>query len=166
MSLNPLEQINLITMAAVAVIFLATSLILRRVFFLPLIDVMEKRTRKLERARTLYADADALVERSREEAARMVAESTEEADRLTQEVKDELIRIREARIAEANAEAQSILTRGRNEVVVIKEAEQGKSKEQLLVCCRQTLVKMIGEVDEDTLRFVVSRVLSVREAAE
>ena len=96
----------------------------------------------------------------------MVAESTEEADRLTQEVKDELIRIREARIAEANAEAQSILTKGRNEVVVIKEAEQDKSREQLLVCCRQTLGKMIGEVDEDTLRFVVSRVLSAREAAE
>ena len=166
MSLNPLEQINLITMVAVAVIFLATSLLLRKVFFLPLIDVMEKRARKLERASAIYADADALVERSKDEAARMVAESTEEADRLSQEVKDELVRIREVSIAEANAEAQSILARGRNEAARIKAAEQDKSKEQLLACCRQTLAKMIGLVDEDTLRLVVSRVLSAREAAE
>jgi F-type H+-transporting ATPase subunit b len=166
MSLNPLEQIDLATMAAVAVIFLATSLILRKMFFLPLIGVMEKRARKLEHARAIYDNAEALIERARNEAARMAAETSEAADRMAKEAQDELTRTRDASIAEANAKAQTILARGRNEVAQVREAEQAKLREQLLVCSRQTLAKMIGDVNEDSLRFIVSRVLTAREAAE
>jgi hypothetical protein len=54
MGLNPLEQLNLVTMAAMAAIFLVTFFILRTVLFNPLIDVMEKRAGKLERSRARY----------------------------------------------------------------------------------------------------------------
>jgi hypothetical protein len=85
---------------------------------------------------------------------------------MAKEAQDELTRTRDASIAEANAKAQTILARGRNEVAQVREAEQAKLREQLLVCSRQTLAKMIGDVNEDSLRFIVSRVLTAREAAE
>jgi F-type H+-transporting ATPase subunit b len=166
MSLNPLEQLNLITMAAIAAIFLATFLILRKVFFLPLIDVMEKRARKLERARATYDEAGALVEKARGDAGKIVAEASNEADRLSKHVTDEISRMREPKIAEATAEAESVLARGREEVSRLKESQQATLKEHLLACSRQTLVKMIGEVDEHALRFVVTRVLAARGAVK
>ncbi len=166
MGLNPLEQLNPVTMAAIAAIFLVTFFILRKVFFLPLIEAMERRAGKLESARATYEEAKALLERSRKEAAEIVTDMTEEAGRLSREVKEELIRIRALKIAEASAEADNILARGQKEVARIKEAEQAKLKEQLLACCRQTLFKMIGKVDEDALRIVVSRVLAAGEAAK
>jgi F-type H+-transporting ATPase subunit b len=164
MSLNPLEQLNLITMAAIAAIFLASFLILRKIIFLPLIDVMEKRARKLERAQAKYDEAGALVAKARGEAEKIMAGAAEESDRLSKQVTDEISRMREPKIAEANAEADTVLARGREEVSRLKESEQAKLKEHLLACSRQTLVKMIGEVNEHTLRFVVARVLAARGA--
>ena len=67
MNLNPLEQLNLITMAAMAAIFLVTFFVLKTVLFTPLIDVMEKRAGKLERSRARYQEADVLIEQARED---------------------------------------------------------------------------------------------------
>jgi F0F1-type ATP synthase membrane subunit b/b' len=162
MGLNPLEQLNPVTMAAMAVIFLATFVILRKVFFTPLIDAMEKRAGKLERAQARYREAGALVEKAREEAAGIAAEAAEAAKHLHANVKEELARIGDAKRAQASAEAETVLARGRDEVARLREAEQARLKEQLLTCSRQTLVKMIPEVDEERLRFMVSRVLAAR----
>jgi F0F1-type ATP synthase membrane subunit b/b' len=166
MNLNPLEQLNLITMAAIAAIFLVTFFVLRTVFFTPLIDVMEKRAGKLERANAKYRDADALIEKAREETARIAAEAAETAARLSEGVKGELARIRESKRAQASVEAEKILASGRAEVARLKPAEQAKLKEHLLTCSKQTLAKMISEVDEETLRLVVNRVLTARGAAK
>ncbi|NTW59405.1 MAG: ATP synthase F0 subunit B [Nitrospirae bacterium] len=166
MDLNPLEQLNLIAMAAIAAIFLVTLIILRKVFFIPLIDVMEKRAVKLERSRARYEEAGTLIEKAREEAKRIAAEAAETAERLSDEVKEELARIRDSKRAEAGVEAESILTRGRNEIAQLKEAEQARLKEHLLTCSKQTLVKMIPDVDEERLLFVVNRVLAARGAAK
>ena len=164
MGLNPLEQLNPVTMAAIAVIFLATFIILRKVLFTPLIDVMEKRAGKLERARTRYQEADVVVNKAREEAARIAAEAAEAVDSIHADVKGELATIRASKRAQASAEAETILARGRDEVACLKEAEQARLKEHLLTCSRQTLVKMIPAVDDETLRFVVNRVLVARGA--
>ncbi len=166
MNLNPLEQLNLITMAAMAAIFLMTFFVLRKLFFIPLIDVMEKRAGKIERAHTRYEEAGALLEKAREEAGEIAAEAASTAERLAEEVKGEIAKVRDSKRAQADAEADAILARGREEVVHLKEAEQARLKEQLLACSRQTLVKIIHEVDEDALRLVVSRVLTVRGAAK
>ncbi len=166
MGLNPLEQLNLITMAAMAAIFLATFLVLRKVFFIPLIDAMEKRAGKIERALARYREAEALAGKAREEAGRIAGEAAERAERLSEEVKEELAAIRETKRAQAGAEADAVLASGREEVARLKEAEQARLKEQLLACSKKTLAKMIPEVDEDTLRLVVSRVLAARGAVK
>jgi F-type H+-transporting ATPase subunit b len=166
MTLNPLEQLNLITMAATAAIFLVTLFLLRRVFFLPLLKVMEKRERKLELARLKYKEASALLQKAREEAKRILAEATEETRHLTGSAEEEVMKIQKERRARADGEAEKISVAGREEVSRLKEREQAKMKAHLLTCSRQTLVKLIGEVDEDTLRFVVSRVLMAKGAAK
>lgn len=166
MDLNPLEQLNLITMASMAAIFLITFIVLRKVFFGPLIDVMEKRAGKLERANAKYREADALIEKAREEAARIAAEAAEREARLSEGVKGELARIRESKRAEAGVEAERILAAGRAEVARLKTAEHARLTEHLLTCSKQTLAKMISGVDEETLRLVVNRVLTARGAAK
>ncbi len=166
MGLNPLEQLNLMTMAAMAAIFLAAFIVLRKIFFIPLITVMEKRDEKIERARARYGEAEALIKKAREEAGHITAEATETAERLAEEAKGEIVRVRDAKRAQAGSEADAILSRGREEVTRLKEAEQARLKEQLLACSRQTLVKIIHEVDDDALRLVVSRVLTSRGAGK
>lgn len=165
MGLNPLEQLNLVTMAAMAAVFLVTFFILRKVLFIPLIEVMEKRAVKLERAHARYQQAETLIRQAQDEAARISAEAAETAERFSADVKRELAGIRESKSALANTEAETILARGRAEAARIKGMEQARLKDQLLACSRQTLVKMIPTVDEDALRLVVSRVLTAREAA-
>jgi F0F1-type ATP synthase membrane subunit b/b' len=166
MGLNPLEQLNLVTMAAMAAIFLVTFFILRKVLFIPLIEVTEKRANKLERASAQYQQADALVRQAQDEAARIAAVAAETAERFSADVKRELAGIREAKRALANAEADKILASGRAEAVRIKGMEQSQLKDYLLACSRQTLVKMIPTVDEEALRLVVNRVLTAREAVK
>ncbi len=166
MDLNPLEQLNLITMAAMAAIFLVTFFILKKVFFTPLIGIMEKRAGKLETSLARYQEADALIGQAREEAARIAAEAAETAERLSQDLRKELAGIRESKRALANAEAEKILAGGREEVTRLKGMEQARLKDHLLACSRQTLVKMIPTVDEEALRLVVNRVLTARGAAK
>ncbi len=166
MNLNPLEQLNLITMAAIAAIFLTTFFALRKLFFIPLISVMEKRAEKIERARTRYEEAGALLEKAKEEAGKIAAEATGAAERLAEEVKGEIARKRDSKRVQVGVEADAILATGREEVARLKETEQARLKEELLACSRQTLVKIIREVNEDALRLVVSRVLAARGAAK
>lgn len=166
MNLNPLEQLNLVTMAAMAAIFLVTFFVLRTVLFTPLIDVMEKRAGKLESSRARYQEADALIEQAREEAARIAAEAAETAERLSEDVRRELAGIGESKRALANAEAEKILANGRAEVARLKGTEQARLKDHLLTCSKQTLVKMIPTVDEEALRLVVNRVLTARGTAK
>jgi F0F1-type ATP synthase membrane subunit b/b' len=166
MTLNPLEQLNLITMAAMAAIFLVTLFLLKRVIFLPLIAVMEKRERRLERSRLAEQEASALLGKARAEAERILTEAADQASRLSGAVEGDLMRIREEKCALASAEAEKILATGRGEVLSLAEEEQAKLAPSLLTCSRQALVKLIGEVDEDTLRFMVDRVVTTRAAAK
>jgi hypothetical protein len=107
-----------------------------------------------------------LIEKAQEEAKKIAAETAETAERLSDEVKAELARMRESKRAEATIEAESIITRGRDEVARLKEAERARLKEHLVTCSKQTLVKMVHEVDEERLLFVVNRVLAARGAAK
>ncbi len=166
MTLNPLEQLNLIAMAAMAAIFLVTFFLLRKVVFLPLIAVMEKRERRLECCRLVEQEASALLRKAQGEAERILTEAADQARRLSGAGEEELMRIRAERCALASTEAEKILAMGRGEVLRLAEEEQTKLVSHFLTCSRQALVKLIGEVDEDMLRFMVDRVVTTRGAAK
>lgn len=162
MVLNPLAQINIVTIGALIAIFLVTFFLLRRIFFLPVIDVMEKRAARIETARTKKAEAENLLSRAQLKAEEISAEARAEAERIADAAKGEMIKVREAKTAQANAEADAIQAKGRDEVLVLKRSEEAKLKEDLCVCVNRTLSKMIGPVDEKTVRFMVNKVLAAK----
>ncbi len=166
MNLDPLEQLNWITMASMAVIFLASLLVLRKMLFAPLIEVMERRAAKAEKARARYEEMALLREDAEKEARRITEEAAGTAGRLSDEVKAELAKVREARRAKAGAEAEDILLHGREDVARLRRTEQARLKEHLMTFSRQTLAKMISDVNEEALELIVNRVLAGKGAAE
>lgn len=147
-------------------IFVATFFILRKIFFVPIVGVMEKRSKKIEGARAKYMEAWALKSNAQQEAERILAEAREETEHTTKEAKEEMARIREAKVAQANAEADKILAKGREEILRLKESEQTKLREDLFSCVSQTLAKLVGKVDERTVQSMVNKALTAREAGE
>ena len=153
MTLDPLAQINLVAIVAMVVIFLVTWTLLRRIFFLPLIQVMERRAARIETARTRKAEAEAQLSKARAEAERMVAAAADEATAL-----------RSGALARAGAEAEAILTQGNAEILALKQAQETRLAEELRACVTQTLARMIASVDETAVRYLVNRVLTAQEA--
>lgn len=166
MALNPLAQINLITIISLIALFIVTYFVLKRVFFDPYITVMEKRSKKIEKSRDILLEAWALKENAQREAERIMAEAREETEHITKEAKEEMARIREAKVAQANAEADKILAKGREEILRLKESEQTKLREDLFSCVSQTLAKLVGKVDERTVQSMANKALTAREVGE
>lgn len=166
MALNPLAQLNLITIISLIALFIVTYFVLKRVFFDPYIKVMEKRSKKIEKSRDILLEAWALRDNARKEAERILAEAREETERITEEAKEEMARTREAKVAQANTKADEILAKGREKILRLKESEQTKLREDLFSCVNQTLTKLVGKVDERSVQSMVNKVLTAREAGE
>jgi F-type H+-transporting ATPase subunit b len=164
MVLDPLAQINVVTMVAIIVIFLATSLLLRRIFFLPLIEVMEQRAARIAQARERKADVDARLHEAQLEAERVRAAAAAEAARLVEQAASETAAIRSGRMARAAAEAEAILANGREEVRALRQAESAKLEDELRACVTAMLSKMVGTVDDVAVRLTVKRALATKEA--
>jgi hypothetical protein len=72
--------------------------------------------------------------------------------------------VTEAKRAAADAEAEAILARGRDEILALRRSEEARLAEELCTCVGQTLARMTGQVDEKAVRFLVNRVLAAKEA--
>jgi F-type H+-transporting ATPase subunit b len=164
MVLDPLAQINAITVAGTIVVFFVTLLLLRRILFLPLIEVMEQRAAKLEQAKARKAEADALLERAQLEVQQTRSIAAAEAAQLIEKVRDETARIRSERLAGAGAEADAILARGREEIRVLRHSEDARLADELCTCVTAMLTTMIGPVDAAAVRLTVMQVVAGREA--
>jgi F0F1-type ATP synthase membrane subunit b/b' len=163
MALDPLAQIHLVTILAVILITLTTLLLLRRIFFLPLIEVMEQRAAKIEAARTQMAAGEAALRAAEAEAERVLAAAAVEAARLAAGVQEEVAGLRTQRLARAGAEAEAILAQGREAVAALGLVEENRLQTELCVCVSRTLATMIGPVDDSAVRFMVHRVLAAKE---
>jgi F-type H+-transporting ATPase subunit b len=164
MLLDPLDQIHLVTTVATVVIFFLTLLVLRRVVFLPVIEVMERRRARIEAAQTRKAEAEALLQSAQRRADEAVNTAKAEAARILGGVREEVAGARREKMLAASAEAETILTRGREEVATLRAAEEARLAEELLAAVGKTLTAMIGPVEEPAVRLVVSRALSAKEA--
>jgi F0F1-type ATP synthase membrane subunit b/b' len=163
MALNPLAQIHLVTILAVILITLVTMLLLRRIFFLPLIEVMERRAAKIEAARARKAAGEAALRGAEAEAEQLLAAAAVQAAGLAAGVQEEVAGLRTERLARAGAEAEAILARGREELVALGKAEENRLHTELCACVTRTLATMIGPVDDSAVRFMVHRVLAAKE---
>jgi F-type H+-transporting ATPase subunit b len=164
MSLDPLAQIHAVTIAAVVLIFLATLVVLRRVALVPVIAVMEQRATRIEAARSARAEADGLLENARREAGETLSAARAEAERMAERSRQDARERRSAALARAGREAEAILSRGRDEVQALRQAEDARLRAELYSCASQTLAKMLGTVDGAALRLMVNRVLEGTEA--
>jgi len=163
MSLDPLAQFHLVTIVAVILITLVTLLLLRRICFLPLIEVMEQRAGKIEAARTQKAAGEAALQAAEATAEQVLAAAAVEAARLAAGLQQEVASLRTERLGRASAEAEAILARGREEVAALGKAEESRLQTELCDCVSRTLAMMIGQVDDSAVRFMVHRVLAVKE---
>lgn len=164
MVLDPLAQINPVTMVAIIVIFLATFVLLRRIYFLPLIEVMERRAARIAQARARKAEADARLHDGQLEAERIRAAAVADAARLVEQVAAQSAEIRNGRMARATAEAEAILASGRDEVRALRQTESAKLEDELRACVTTMLTHIVGTVDDAAVRLTVKRALATKEA--
>jgi F-type H+-transporting ATPase subunit b len=162
MLLDPLAQIDAVTIGAVAGIVLATMLALRRIFFGPLIEVMERRARRIEAARARRQEADDLLRDARLRAERLLAASRDEAAGIVDAAREDARRVSAARVAGASREAEAVLTRGREALEALRRSEEARLADELYACVGQALARMVGPVEERSLRFLVSRALATK----
>jgi F0F1-type ATP synthase membrane subunit b/b' len=163
MLLDPLAQLDAFTVAAAVAVVLATAWVLRRIFFAPLLAVMERRASRIEAARARRVDAERALADARVRAERVFAAAREEAARVADAARDDAQRARAARLAEAGREADALLSVGRDEALALRRAEEARLAEELCACVCQALARMVGRVDEPLVRFLVSRALAATE---
>ncbi len=166
MALNPLDQINPITVVGIMIIFTVTYFILRKTLFLPVVQVMDNRAKKIKSGRATIARAEFLLCDAQGKAERILTEAQEEAERITEESKKETAGLKEQDIAQANKKADAILFKEQKEIRLLKQTEQDKLEQGLIYCVSKTLKKSIGYTDEKVILSMITKVLATRGNGE
>lgn len=162
MDLNPLNQIRIEVILAAAGIFWVTFLVLRKVYFLPYIEVMEAREAKLREAELLMSEATAILEDAQQQASDVVNEAKERADRVAREASEKAEEYRRAALAAAGDEVGRMLEAGRSRIAKAREAETAALRDEALECVGIACNKLVGEADENVVRGAVDKLLARR----
>ena len=166
MALNPLEQINLITIAGLMLIFTATYLILRKILFLPLIQIMERRDLKISGGKETIARAEFLICDAQNKADSILAEARQEAEHIIETGSEDNARLREEKVKQASDEADRLLSKELEKMSLLRKSEQKRLEESLLFCVSKTLKKSIGYSNEKVIQSMVAKVLASRSDGE
>ena len=126
MELNPLNQINLVTIAIVIAVFAITHFVLRRTFFLPVIEVMERRRERLEAAAAVREQAADLVRAAEADAATIRERASQRASRVQQALRDRAQGVRAEKLEAAREDNAAVLEKGREAIAADREAELAK----------------------------------------
>jgi len=162
MELNPLKQINPVVVASVIVIFTCTYYVLRKVFFLPLIEVMEKRHERIQNSQLQLTEAQRIVGQAEKEASEIVAKAREEADSISRDMRERIEEIRKAGIDTAKDGADRFLEDGRKGILMSKEAEQAKLRKEAVECVGLACDKLLGKVETNTVESVIDKLMAKR----
>lgn len=160
MELNPLAQIDPIVIGGTIVVFSATYVAMRKVFFDPVIDVMEERHARCKDAAHVCEEAQVLVATADSEALAAVEAAREEADRLLAESRQAAEAERDRRIAHARERVERALEVGRAEILEAKEAEVEALTKEARECVGLACAKLVGRVDDEVVGDVVERVVA------
>ena len=164
MSLDPIGQLNLITIVGVMVVFVLTMLVLRKTFFRPILGVMEKRNAKIEQGRLTREEAARTMADAQLRAEKVWTDSAAEKEQAVAAIEAGIASWREQRLTQSRAEADSILEAGRTEVESLRESEESRMRDSLTACVVETLSTMLDTVDERTVRAMVDNELSQQSA--
>jgi F0F1-type ATP synthase membrane subunit b/b' len=160
--LNPIDQIQIPVILTVIAIVIATFVMLRRVFFLPYVRVMEERETRLEAAESVIAESEAVIAAAEPEAQRVVAEAREKADELLRRTREEDDAYHKRVIEAAMRESSESLEEGRAEVAAAREAEVASLREQAIECVALACDKVLGSFEPDAVSAAVDKLLARR----
>jgi len=157
--LNPLTQIRPVVIVAVALIVIATYWLLRRVFVLPYMRVMETREDLFETARSQFREVDRLTVESQAECEAMIAQATTEAEDLRAEAHERAAAYRSERVAEASRQASEMLETGRAKIEAERADEMSGVRLQAVECVSVACTQLVGSVTTETVENAVDRLL-------
>jgi F0F1-type ATP synthase membrane subunit b/b' len=160
--LNPLSpgQLNLVTMAVVAVVFLATYFGLRRFFVLPVLAVMRERGGMVEAARADQDEAARLLESANSDAEAMLAESRATADTMLGEAKEESLEAKREQIAGATRQASERLEAGRADIAKARKRAMAMMRSQAIECVGIACGQLQVESEDSSITEAVDKLLT------
>lgn len=160
MDLNPLNQIEPYLIIAVVVLFALTYQVLKRVYFLPYIDVMEAREARLVAAEAQADEAVAILEDAERQAGELVDSARERADRIVREARDRAESERRLAAVTAGEQAGKALEEGRARIAAARTTELERLRSEALDCVGIACEKLIGEADPATVEAAVDKLLA------
>lgn len=162
MELDPLRQLNPAVMAAAAAVFVVAYVVLRRVFFLPVIEVMASRDEGIEKARRALAEAEERHAEA-ETGARTIAEEAEaEATQIVEKARASAEAQARGIVEGAQRKAQHALDRGRARIAREKEEELARLRAETVECVTLACDKLVGEVPDGAIESTVDSLMARR----
>jgi F0F1-type ATP synthase membrane subunit b/b' len=162
MDLNPINQLSLFVIVGVGVIFTATYFVLRRTFFLPVIEVMEQRFDRIEASRTVRYEAADVSRHAETEAADIAEAARTKSDAILAGARASVEKERQERLEAARAQVARALDDGRREIVAARDAELATLREETAVCVTIACDKLLHGTDPHVIESVVDRLVAKR----
>jgi F0F1-type ATP synthase membrane subunit b/b' len=160
MELNPLKQLNPAVVTATIATFTVTYVVLRKVFYLPTIEVMERRNARRLEADDKYAEAQRLLAEAEQEATRIREEANEQVRGAVERSRAQVDEVREAGLAAARAAAETLLETGRGAIRTEAELERARMRTEVVECVSLSCEKLFGRVDRAAVESNVDRVIA------
>lgn len=162
MNLNPLDQLDPFVIGSVVLIFIATYVVLRKVFVLPYLEVMERREAlfdaghdRTDEAGRVEREADFAAEKALTEAAawaeQAVVDARERADSYRRETTGAAIK-----------SAAERLESGRASIAAARSAEIAQLRAQAVECAGLACEQLLGEPDRASVEAAIDRLMARR----
>jgi len=155
--LNPLTQIDLITVTLTILVFIATYWLMRKVFFDKTIAVMEAREVRCRDAEEACHQAQTIIAQAERRAEEIAAATHEEAEALITSAREEAEEEKVSLLAHARQQAEARLQEGRTEVLAAREREITSLRTEAVECVGLACEKLAGHADPDVIDSVVDR---------
>ena len=159
LNLNPISQIDPIVIVVVALILVVTYLLLRRVYVLPYLEVMEAREEHFSVARKQLAEAAEIGRTSDLQAEAILAEAAASAEDLRNTASARADAYRKERLAEASQRASESLESGRAELSAVRERELASVQNQAVECVAAACEQLLGGADAEAVEGTVVRLM-------
>ena len=160
MNLNPMTQIDPVVIVAMVLIVAVTYVLLRRVFVLPYLNVLEQRERLFCDSEDRLNEADRCADTALEEAEQAVADAAEQAEKIRADAHETADAYRAKRIGEASAGASTVLEHGRELIAADRAKEVERMRTQACECVGLACERLLGKADEQAVASAVDRALA------
>ena len=153
---NPLTQIlqdfkiHTWTFVAQLVNFLIIALVLKKFAFGPVLEILEKRRKRIEDGEAKLKEVEAQIAESEERTAEAIKEADERAKRLVDEAKESAAAISEKRAQEATAAAQAILAKAEEAAKAERDKMHAELKREFGRLVANTTAQVTGKVLDDS----------------